>query len=274
VSIEQAIATLEKLVVSDDEIKTLTDGITQEQGALDGVRKELEELESRLSDDRERVSEMDKTRNDLNLELRQIGNQISRSRERLQRARNERESQAAERELDELRKIQRDRDDEIKRLGELSEQARASIVDAEARKGELDERLSGSMAGTTDKITSLQTDLDGKKAARDELGKAMPSLVFRRYERLLSRGKSPVAKVIDGTCRGCFVKLPPMLYHQMLSRTKFEECPFCHRIVYYDLPEPEPDPEAEGGDADAESTSANEGTAEAAAEQASGDASS
>ncbi|HHH31023.1 MAG TPA: hypothetical protein ENK57_22130 [Polyangiaceae bacterium] len=279
-SIEKAIETLEKLVAADDEIKALTDGIGEEQGALDGIRKELAELEERLAADRERVSEMDKTRNDLVQEMRQIAGQIDRSRERLQRARNEREAQAAERELDELRKIQRDRDDEIKKLGELSEQARISIQEAETRKAELDERLSGSLAGTTDKITSLEAELAKKRQARDALGKDMPSMVFRRYERLLSRGRSPVAKTTDGTCLGCFVKLPPMLFHEMLSRRKFEECPNCHRIIYYEPPPTEEELAAAAAEAakdsaaDAAAEPGDEGAAEPAAEQASGDASS
>lgn len=273
-SIEKAIDTLEKLVAADDEIKALTEGIEHEQGALDGIRKELAQLEERLAADRERLSEMDKTRNDLVQELRQTSGQIDRSRERLQRARNERESQAAERELDELRKIQRDRDDEIKKLGELAEQARTSIAGAEERKGELEERLSGSLAGTTDKITSLEAELKTKKEARDELGKQMPSIVLRRYERLLSRGRSPVAKTTDGTCLGCFVKLPPMLFHQMLSRRNFEECPNCHRILYYEPPPTEEELAAAAKQAEEDEASSSEDASEEAAEQASGDASS
>ena len=108
----------------------------------------------------------------------------------------------------------------------------------------------------------------------------MPRLVFRRYERLLSRGRSPVAKTTDGTCLGCFVKLPPMLFHQMLSRRQFEECPNCHRIIYYVPPPTEEElaaaaAEAEKAKAEEEGAGASgEGVAEAAAEQASGDASS
>ena len=36
----------------------------------------------------------------------------------------------------------------------------------------------------------------------------------------------------DGVCLGCHIELPPMMFHQMLSQERFEECPNCHRIVY------------------------------------------
>ncbi|MCA9622647.1 MAG: hypothetical protein KC731_26685, partial [Myxococcales bacterium] len=238
-----------------------TDDMSKEQGALDDVRKELEELKARIGADNESVTEMDKTRNDLVQEVRQVAGQIDRSRERYQRSRNEREAQAAERELDELRKIQRDRNDEIDKLAELSEQARVSIREAEERSEELNQRLAGTLAGASDTIATLEAKLEEKRAARKELTKSLPSLIFRRYERLLGRGKSPVAKTTDGTCLGCFVKLPPMLFHQMLSRTKFEECPFCHRILYYSPPPTEEELEAQAA---AEAASATGDGAEGA----------
>ncbi len=256
-SIEQQILSLERLAAADAEIKELTEGIEKERSQLDGIRKELSELEERLEADNLRIAEMEKTRGDLVQELRQISGQIDRSRERLQRARNEREVNAAERELDELRKIQRDRDDEIKKLVELSEQARGSLRQSEERKAELSGRLAGSVEGSTKTMEELEQKRAAVAASRAEIAKELPSLVFRRYERVLSRGRVPIAKTSDGTCQGCFVQLPPMMFHQMLSRLAFEECPNCHRIIYYAPPPTEEElaakAAAESASADAES---------------------
>ena len=56
---------------------------------------------------------MDKTRTELLAELRQMTQQIDRSREKLSRSRNERESNAAQREVEELRKLHRDREEDL-----------------------------------------------------------------------------------------------------------------------------------------------------------------
>jgi predicted nucleic acid-binding Zn-ribbon protein len=271
VSIEQQIADLEKLVETDAEIKELTDHIQQEKSDIDGVRSEVEELEGRLSGDRDSISEMDKTRNDLVQELRQISSQIERSRERLQRARNEREVNAAERELDELRKIQRDRDDEVKKLVGLADMARESIHAGESRIGELNTRLEGSLEGKTKSIAELETQLVEAQERRNVVGAKLPSRVFRRYESINRRGRVPVAKSHDGTCLGCFVKLPPMLFHQMLSRTEFGECPNCHRLIYY-APKPEPGSEKAGLEESPADEDGSDG--ESASGQASSEASS
>lgn len=171
----------------------------------------------------------------------------------MQRSRNERESQAAERELDELRRLQRDRDDEVGKIMGLCDQARGSISDNEEKLASLQAELSNSEEGTVSRLSQLEADIAAKRAGRAEILSKLPSLTARRYETMHSRGKVPVAKTTDGTCRGCFVKLPPMLFHSLLSRTQFGECPFCHRIIWYAPPAPAeeaaPEESAQGGEA-------------------------
>jgi uncharacterized protein len=252
VSIAQQIETLERLVRIDSQIRELSESVAGKKGEISGVRTEMSQLEERLGTDRGSVTEMDRTRGELVQEVRQISGQIDRSRERLGRARNEREVQAAERELDELRKIQRDREEEIRKLSELADQARQSIADSERRQDELSEQLAGSLEGTTQSIDELRARLEGLSGERKQVAASLPSLVFRRYERLASRGRVPVAKTHDGTCLGCFVKLPPMMFHTMLGRTQFEECPNCHRIIYYEPPPHAQPEETDEPDADDE----------------------
>jgi predicted nucleic acid-binding Zn-ribbon protein len=244
VSIDQQIADIEALAAIDAAVKALTVKLESEKGDIDGVRTEVAELEERIKTDTEGIQDMEKTRGDLLGELRTMIGQIDRSRDRLNRARNERESNAAERELDELRKIQRDRDDEVKKIVTLVEEARAGMQLCEDRKKELEERLEGSIEGSTKIIDDLQASIDGQQSGREALVKKLPSLLYRRYSAMLKRGKQPIAKSHDGTCLGCFVQLQPMLFHRMLSRTEFTECPFCHRILYY-APKPTEEPPAE-----------------------------
>jgi hypothetical protein len=274
VSIEQQIETLERLAAADAEMKQLAEGLEKERGVLETLRSELDELAARLATDGDSIAEMEKTRNDLIQELRQVGQQIDRSREKMQRARNEREVNMCERELDELRKIQRDRDDEIKKIGELSDLARESTRVAEARKSELTAILAGSLEGATKSITDLSARLEAVTAERAAITKGLPGLLARRYDRLLSRNKVPIAMTHDGTCLGCFVKLPPMMFHQMLSRISFEECPTCHRIIYYTPPPTEEQRAAKAAAAAEAAASDEQASSDATDAQASGEASS
>ncbi|MBI4705369.1 MAG: hypothetical protein HY744_30045 [Deltaproteobacteria bacterium] len=243
-SITEQIADLERLVVVDRTIRELGEQIGKERQQIDGVRAELGELETRLAADSQSTAEMDKTRLDLVQELRLIDKQLQRSRERLQRARNEREANAAERELDELRKLQRDRDEEVKKITELGEQARASMEQSERRQAELRSELEGSSEGVARSVAELETRLEAARQERKLVAARLPVRLLRRYDRLSTRLPAPVAacqqaEALQGTCLGCHIQLPPAMFHRMLSRTQFEECPNCHRIIYYRPAEPE-----------------------------------
>ena len=76
-------------------------------GTLSGRPRvaQLDELEGRIAASRASVEQMERTRGELIQEARQISVQMERSREKLSRCRTEREANAAQREIEELRKI-------------------------------------------------------------------------------------------------------------------------------------------------------------------------
>lgn len=243
-SIVQHIVILEALVDCDASIQSAGSRLEEARAQIDGLRVEREGLQVRIDADTASVNEMEKTRSELIQELRQMENQISRSRERLGRSRNEREVNAAERELDELRKLQRDREGEVKKLVALCDEAGETIETNESRCTELGAQLEGSLEGVTQTINQSEAELGEQSARRVGIADSLPSLTYRRYQSMHERGKTPVAKTNDGTCQGCYVSIPPMVYHQMLSQLRFEECSTCHRILYYAPPEPEKPEEA------------------------------
>lgn len=234
--IDAQIDSLEQLATLDAVLKTLVEKLGAQRAEYTALKASHATVETAIAADRASLIEMERTRSELQIDHRNIGQQLDRSRDRIQRSRNERESQAAERELDELRRLQRDRDDELGKMIVLCDQVRNAIADNEFKLLELQEKLSTSEQGTLAQIQALETDVAEKRSGRVAIIAKLPSLMGRRYESMHGRGKVPVAHTTDGTCRGCYVQLPPMLFHSLLSRTQFGECPFCHRIIWYTAP--------------------------------------
>jgi len=246
VGIDAQIESLEQLAALDAEIRELTEKLGAQRGEFEALKAAHAELEQRLNTDRGSLGEMERTRNELQVDHRNIVQQLERSRERMQRSRNEREVQAAERELDELRRLQRDRDDELGKMLNLCDQARTAIQDNEQKLAGLHEKLSNTQQGTVTDIQALEGAIEAKRSGRAALLATLPSVTARRYESMRTRGKVPVAHTTDGTCRGCFVQLPPMLFHSLLARTQFGECPFCRRIIWYVPPASATEPKTQG----------------------------
>jgi hypothetical protein len=233
VSIREQIAALEELSSVDVDLRRVEEQLEKHSSGLSGMRSEVQGLEDRIKVDRETVAAMDRTRNDLMGELRQMTAQIERSREKLQRSRNERESNAAQREVEELRKLHRDREEDLDRLNTAAEMAKSAIDDADKKRSSLSSELSGSADGITTSIGELTAQRNKLTEERAKAVAKLPAVLYRRYESIRTRRPVAIARTYDGTCLGCHLSVPPMMFQKMRRQEEFEQCPNCRRILYY-----------------------------------------
>lgn len=227
------IAFLEELSALDTDLRLIDEKLGKFRGEMETLVAEVKALEARLKTDRESLATMEKTRSELQTELRQMSQQIEKSREKLNRSRNERESNAAQRELEELRKLHRDREEEIERLTTASEGARTAIAEAENKLGELTRTIAGAEAGTSSELSSLEGEKKEKKALRDAVAKKLPVVLYRRYENIRTKRPVAIARLVEGTCRGCHLAIPPMMFQRLRQTGEMDQCPSCRRIIYY-----------------------------------------
>lgn len=236
-SIREQIAYLEELSSIDVDLRRIEEQLEKHHKGLSGMQTEVKSLEDRAKADRETLAAMDKTRGELVGELRQMTQQIDRSREKLSRSRNERESNAAQREVEELRKLHRDREEELERLNVAAEAAKSAIDDTEKKRTAISGELSGSADGITTSIGELDAEKAARSADRAKVVAKIPAVLFRRYESIRTRRPVAIAKTHDGTCLGCHLAVPPAMFQKMRRLEEFEQCPHCRRILYYAPPE-------------------------------------
>ncbi len=235
-SMREQIAQLEELAAIDEQLRRVEDQLKTRREGLHGLRSSLQDLESRMGTDRESVTAMEKTQKDLHAEVRNLLQQIERSREKYSRSRTERETAAAQRELEELRKLVRDREDEMERLNNIAQTARNSIGDADTKATGVRAELEGTSEGTLGTIGDLETEKAELEGRRGTSIKGLPPVLYRRYETVRQRRPRAIASTHDGTCNGCHIAIPPMMYQKIQRQEEFDQCPNCRRIVYYAAP--------------------------------------
>jgi predicted nucleic acid-binding Zn-ribbon protein len=243
-SIPNQIRALEELAACDAEIKVLDEQLTSERSTLNGLKGSLKRLEEKIAVDRVTVGAMDKQRNELISDVRQMMTQLDHSREKMNRARTERETNAVQRELEELRKLIRDREDEIGKLTTDSDGQRMTLETTEAEAKKIQDELSAREGDINSALTSLETQRAAKQSIRDEIIKQLPPVLFRRYDAVRGKRGSGIAQTTDGTCKACNMALPPQLFHRLRREPLLEQCPSCFRIIYYSPPVVTPGDEA------------------------------
>ena len=227
------IRALEELAAMDGEVKALEEKLKEERGTLGGMKESLKKLDDRLAQDRTTVGAADKQRNELHLDVRTMTAQIEQSREKLNRSRTERESQAAQRELEELRKLIRDREDDMQRIDNDTAAVRVAVEQTEADHKKLTEELTAIEGDINAKVAQLETDRAAKGGGRDEIVKRLPVPLYRRYEMIRQKRGSAIAQTTDGTCNKCNMALAPQLYHRLRREPIIEQCPSCNRLIYF-----------------------------------------
>ncbi len=220
----------------DAEVKALEEKLTEERSVLSSLKESLKRLDERLQIDRATVSAADKQRSDLHIDIRTMSQQIEHSREKLNRSRTERETNAAQRELEELRKLIRDREDEIMRLDESTATVRTAVETTEAEHKRISEELATKEGDIQANVTKLEADKSERGGGRDAIVKRLPAALYRRYEQLRGKRGTAITQTTDGTCNRCNIALPPQLYHRLRREPMIDQCPSCNRIIYFASP--------------------------------------
>jgi len=233
VSIQSQIDALEKLSELDAELKDLSDVLRKDRGELDTKRTRLSELIERLSRGKNSIEEMERARGDSMGEARQMLIQIERSREKLSRCRTEREANAVQRELEELRKLHRDREIEVEKLDALIEQGRADVTGVLGEHDKIEAELNAIEEAATGRIAEAQRRFDERAARRGDWVKPVPPQLYRRYELVRSRRGTALAYTHTGVCSACNIALQPMLFQKLKRGEEIGQCPSCNRIIYF-----------------------------------------
>jgi hypothetical protein len=236
----EQIRALEELAAMDAEVKALEEKLAGERGVLNSLKENLKKLDDKLASDRATVGTADKQRNDLHADVRTMMQQIEHSRDKLNRSRTERESQAAQRELEELRKLVRDREEEITRLDGDTASVRAAVDETEKERTALTDELAAKEGAIQAEVAKLEAErgqaLTGG-GGRDAIVKRLPPQLYRRYEMIRGRRGNALATTTDGTCKACNMALPPQLFHKLRREPLLEQCPSCNRLIYFAPPE-------------------------------------
>ncbi len=237
-SIQEQIVALEALAVMDAELGELTSQLESKREALAGKKQRLGEFEERIQTSQSSADEMERMKSDLVHELRQMSQQVDKSREKMARCRTEREANAVQRELEELRKLYRDRELEVEKLNALVEQARTEIDTTAAQRAELLAELGSSEGDLMQSLSELEAQITERDRARGAVAQKLPNPLLRRYDMVRKRRGTGVSHTGDGTCSGCHLAMPPQQFQILMRRAQLDTCPHCSRIIYFKPPEP------------------------------------
>lgn len=165
-------------------------------------------------------------------ELQNQSQALARSKAKGARARNMREADAVERELDVIRRSTKEREEEREKLRAAIAKRRVSITKHESELAEL-ERLSVEEKRVAEtRVAELQAVREKVMAGRKELAIKLPPEILKRYELIRDKRQAGAVAIKANICAGCNTSLRPNQVIAVLRGETFEQCPRCQRLLY------------------------------------------
>src|SRR5690606_3295409 len=166
-------------------------------------------------------------------ELKAKSDALSRSRSKTAHATNMKELDAAEREVEAVRRSMREREEELASLDATIAQKSSILGEREAQLAEEKVACAAESERAATRIAEVKTLRDAAVAGRDELVARVAPAVMKRYERIRERFKSGATFVDSEICRSCNRAFPTQVYVKIMRCEEPVECPFCHRIALH-----------------------------------------
>ena len=229
----RSIQDLSELQKIDLEIFRIDAQLEQVPAKLAGLKTHIDRIYGIIDREKKQLTDDEKWLKDLESEITMQSELLSKSKGKLAGARNEREVNASQREIDMIKSAIQVREKESLQLMETIDALRKSISAKEEQFRELEDGFKTKAAETQRQVDGLQTEKDGHVKRRAVIEVRIPRDALALYDRIRRRKPQAMVEVVNGTCRGCHLQIPPQLYNETLRAERLLQCPNCTRIIYY-----------------------------------------
>ncbi|WP_461209335.1 zinc ribbon domain-containing protein [Desulfocurvus sp. DL9XJH121] len=228
---------IEQLVV----LQKVDDEIVGLEAELENLPKELAELETKSENFANRLAQFDEKIDILKTQQRRLDSEIEdnssmikKSKNKLMLAGNTREYHAMMREMDNMEKVNRMREEERVALAEELERQTGLRAEVSAEAEELSAKLEEYQTGIKKRSAAAKKRLATLSKKRETACAVVPKPVLGRYEFIRSRIYHPViVPVVDGVCSGCNIRIPPQIFIDLQKGEQIISCPNCQRLTYW-----------------------------------------
>ena len=228
--IEQLVA----LQQVDHEIYHIKKELARAPQEIEDMEKEFSGLEERRNRVTEKLDHLKEQEKRLNLDIEEDASRIKKSKSKMLMVENSREYQAMSREMDNMERSNRTREEEKTVLMEELQRQTAIFEELDASHAESKENLDGKRASLQTRLDEYNAELDKLMDRRGEAKKDIPAPVLSRYEFIRERLENPViVPVEERICSGCNIAIPPQTYIELQKCKQILSCPNCQRLIYW-----------------------------------------
>lgn len=199
------------------------------------LRDEFEPQKKILAEEKDALEKLKDEQSFDEQELQKTQDQLNGIEERRQSVKTQKEYEAVadeqtglEQQIAGLKSNIQERSEKIEKIEKELEEKSASFDEQEAKIAEEEAKVEQRIKENSDKIAGLVSQ-------KAEMGKGIDNKILKRFERVLKRKNGvAIVPVIEESCQGCHMNLPPQLITEVKRKDKLVSCLNCSRYLYMD----------------------------------------
>lgn len=232
-SLKDQLRSLESLQELDLKIDSLKKKKGAHPATLKGLSETVVKAKATADAKRNAIAELEKNQRQTVAAMELNADRVTRANGKLEAVHNSQEFQAANKEIDQLKKAAATLDEQLKKINGDIDGAKRELVEF----GALVEKAQSEHDGQASLFTDEGQRIDGEiSALTTERGKYTGSVdprILAQYDRVRgARAGLGIVPAVAGRCKGCNMVVPPQMYNEVQRCTAIQQCPSCHRILF------------------------------------------
>lgn len=235
---KQDIGSLVELQEIDNQISKVEAQIAEGFAEVEKKQLEITERQAAIARLQEKIETSETRRRELEAEVEDELARIKDRQTKLMNVQTNREYQSLLREIEDGKRNNKQREEELVLLMEQIESLQAKLTE-ESNVCATQEKLLGEEQAKAEKQAAELNDKKAKvaKVRTEKAGEVNPPLL-RKYEMLRQRRNgTALAAVHNGVCRGCNMNIPPQLFIELQKAEQLLACPTCNRLMFHEVEE-------------------------------------
>lgn len=206
---------------------------------LNDYPKKISDFESELETAKERLERLQgeslmlqKNKAGLELEIASNEELVKKAEQKLFEIKTHKEYEALQKEIADTKRRNAELEDKVLDHMTRLEQVEAGIAagkeDLAAKEAECGEKISE----YKEKLEEIKSLYEPKKEEKEKIASRISPELMPIYKKISKRNGGVIALAKAEVCTGCNMKIPSQLFNEVLTHTRFIQCPNCQKILY------------------------------------------
>jgi predicted nucleic acid-binding Zn-ribbon protein len=232
--VKSELSNLIELQKTDTRLRQLKGNIESATTRRAELQEQFEQHASSIREIQNRLAGAKDKKADLERQIIEAKTSHERADRNLKTAQDQKQYEAAMREIDSLdRQISKFETEVLEQL-EIIDEVNGVLEERKDEIANLESDWEKTVAEFEASLAAEEKELKKLGAAREDVLSRLPARLAAVYDRLVSRSRDgiAVAEVIDGSCSACFMSLRKQIVVELRTTNDIITCESCTRILY------------------------------------------